>query len=78
MSLTATDAEVFEFIVRPGAKITKGKLKDINFPKDAVVGGFIRKKTAFTADGNTHIKANDHVVVFSLSTAVNKLEEFFN
>ncbi len=78
MYLTATNAEVFEFIVRPGAKITKGKIKEIGFPKDAVVGGVIRKKTAFTANGETHVKANDHVVVFSLPAAVNKLEEFFN
>jgi trk system potassium uptake protein TrkA len=78
MCLTATDAEVFEFIVRPGAKITKGKLKEVGFPKDAIVGGIVRNKTAFIATGETHVKANDHVVVFSLPTAVGKLEEFFN
>ncbi len=78
MCLTATDAEVFEFIVRPGAKITKGKLREVSFPKDAIVGGVVRNKTAFIATGETHVKANDHVVVFSLPTAVGKLEEFFN
>lgn len=78
MYLTATDAEVFEFVVRPGAKITKGKLGEIVFPKDAIVGGVVRGKTAFTASSETHIKANDHVIVFSLSDAVNKLEEYFN
>ncbi|MDD4747174.1 MAG: Trk system potassium transporter TrkA [Salinivirgaceae bacterium] len=78
MSLTASDAEVFEFIVRPGAKVTKGRLRDINFPKDAIVGGVIRNKTAFIATGNTHVKANDRVVVFSLPSEVNKLASFFN
>ena len=78
MCLTATDAEVFEFIVRPGAKITKGTLREVGFPKDAIVGGVVRNKTAFIATGNTHVKANDHVVVFSLPSAVSKLESFFN
>lgn len=78
MCLLASDAEVFEFIVRPGAKITKGKLKEIDFPKEATIGGVVRNKTSFIATGDTHIKANDHVVVFTLPNAVGKLEEFFN
>jgi len=78
MCLLASDAEVFEFIVRPGAKITKGKLKDIDFPKEATIGGVVRNKTSFIATGETHIKANDHVVVFTLPNAVGRLEEFFN
>lgn len=78
MLLTANDSEVFEFIVRPGAKITKGKLKEIDFPLEAVVCGFTRNKAAYIATEETHIHANDHVVVFSLPSAVNRLENFFN
>ncbi|HSA04200.1 MAG TPA: Trk system potassium transporter TrkA, partial [Tenuifilaceae bacterium] len=45
--LTGSDAEVLEFIVKPGSPITKGRLKDISFPKDAIIGGVVRGDTAF-------------------------------
>ena len=76
--LTGTDAEVLEYIVKPGSQITKGELKDLNFPKDAIVGGVIRGNSSFIAKGDTHIQPNDHVVVFALPSALSKLEKFFN
>jgi trk system potassium uptake protein TrkA len=76
--LTGSDAEVLEFVVKTGAKVTEGALKDINFPKDALVGGVIRGKSSFIAKGDTHIKPNDRVVVFALPSAITKIEKFFN
>ena len=76
--LTGTDAEVLEYIVQPESQITKGELKDLNFPKDAIVGGVIRGNSSFIAKGDTHIQLNDHVVVFALPSALSKLEKFFN
>lgn len=76
--LTGSDAEVLEFIVKPGAPITKGKLKDIGFPKDAIVGGVVRGDNAFIAKGDTEIKPYDRVVVFALPTAINKVGKYFN
>lgn len=75
--LIGTDAEVLEFIVKPGSRITKGLLRDINFPKDALVGGIIRGKTSFIATGATSVEANDRVVVFTLPSAIHKIESFF-
>jgi len=76
--LIGTDAEVMEFIVKPGSKITEKALKDINFPKDAIIGGVIRGKSSFIANGNTEIKSNDRVVVFALPSAVTKMSKLFN
>lgn len=76
--LTGSDAEVLEFIVKPGAPITKGKLKDIGFPKDAIVGGVVRGDNVFIAKGDTEIKPYDRVVVFALPTAINKVGKYFN
>ena len=76
--LTGTEAEVMEFIVKPDAKVTRGALKDINFPEDAIVGGIIRGKTSFIAQGETEIKAQDKVVVFALPSAIKKMNKFFN
>ncbi|MFO7828203.1 MAG: Trk system potassium transporter TrkA [Bacteroidales bacterium] len=76
--LTGSDAEVLEFVAKSGSKITKGRLKDIEFPKDAIVGGIIRKDKGIIATGNTHIMTEDRVVVFALPSAVKKLDNFFN
>ena len=76
--LTGTDADVLEFIPKPGSKITRKVLKDIDFPKEAIVGGVVRGKTAFIAKGDTLILANDIVVVFALPAVVSKVEKFFN
>lgn len=76
--LTGSDAEVLEFVAKPGSKITHGRLRDIEFPKDAIVGGIIRKDKGMIAKGDTHIKADDRVVVFALPSAVKKMDNFFN
>jgi trk system potassium uptake protein TrkA len=75
--LTASEAEVFEFIVKPDAKITKKLVKDLNFPEEAKIGGYIRGDRGYVADGHTQIEAGDKVVVFTLPSAIRKLEKFF-
>lgn len=76
--LTGTTAEVLEFTVRKDSKVTKGKLSEIDFPKDAMVGGVIRGKSSFIAWGNTEIRENDKVVVFALPSAIPKIPKYFN
>ncbi len=76
--LTGTNAEVMEFIAKPGAKITKGSLNQINFPKDSMVGGVIRGDASFIANGYTMIKPDDKVVVFALPSAIEKISKYFN
>lgn len=76
--LTGSDAEVLEFIVKPGSSVTKGRLKDVSFPKDAIIGGVVRGDSAFIAKGDSEIKPYDRVVVFALPSAINKVGRFFN
>ena len=76
--LTGTEAEVMEFIVKPGSRVCEGSLMDINFPEDAIVGGVIRGKNSFIARGDTELKAQDKVVVFALPSAIKKISKFFN
>jgi trk system potassium uptake protein TrkA len=63
--LTGADAEVIEFNVPANAKITKGTLRSMDFPEDAIVGGGTREGVPFIATGDTIIKVNDKVVVFT-------------
>jgi trk system potassium uptake protein TrkA len=75
--MTGTDAEVLEFNVPANSKITKGTLRSSDFPKDAIVGGGTRDGVPFIATGDTIIKANDKVVVFTLPSAYEKLSKYF-
>jgi len=75
--MTGTDAEVLEFNVPANSKITKGTLRSIDFPKDAIVGGGTRDGEPFIATGDTIIKVNDKVVVFTLPSAYEKLSKYF-
>ena len=75
--MTGTDAEVLEFNVPANSKITKGTLRSIDFPQDAIVGGGTRDGEPFIATGDTIIKANDKVVVFTLPSAYEILSKYF-
>jgi len=76
--LTGTEAEVMEFVVKPGSTITDGSLSELDFPKDAIIGGVIRGKSSFIATGDSEIKPNDKVVVFALPSAIPKMAKYFN
>lgn len=75
--MTGTDAEVLEFNVPVRARITRGTLRSLDFPKDAIVGGGTRDGEPFIATGDTIIKANDKVVVFTLPSAFEKVSKYF-
>jgi trk system potassium uptake protein len=75
--MTGTDAEVLEFNVPANSKITRGTLRSIDFPKDAIVGGGTSDGMPFIATGDTIIKANDKVVVFTLPSAYEKISKYF-
>jgi trk system potassium uptake protein len=75
--LTSSDAEVFEFIAKPGTRITQKPIRELGFPKEAIVGGLIRGENGFVATGEMQIQAGDKVVVFTLPSGIKKLERFF-
>ncbi len=76
-TLEGIDAQLFEYIAHSNSPITKKAVKDIDFPKEAIIGGVIRGKESFIAVGNSQIKPNDKVVIFSLPGGVKKIEKFF-
>lgn len=75
--MSGTNAEVLEYIVAPDTAITKKMLKDMNFPKNAIIGGIIRGNQSFIAVGTTQIQAYDRVAVFSLPEVVKEVDKFF-
>ncbi len=75
--LNGSDAEVLEFIVNPDSSITKGPIKDLHFPKEAIIGGIIRGDESFIANEYTVIQPYDRVVVFALPQVLSKVNNFF-
>ena len=76
--LTFANADVAEFTVPAGAKLTKHFIKDLGLPKGTTIGGMIRNGEGVLVTGDTLIQPGDHVVVFCLSMMIKKIEKFFN
>ena len=75
--LTFASADVAEFNVKPGARVTRSAVKDILLPRGVTIGGLIRDKEAILVTGNTRIEADDHVVVFCLEGMIKTVEKYF-
>ncbi len=76
--LTFANADVAEFTVKAGSKITKHPVKDLGLPKGTTIGGLIRNGEGVVVMGNTQIQPGDHVVVFCLNMMIKKIEKYFN
>ena len=76
--LTGCDAEVLEFIAKPNSVATKGQIRELNFPHDAMIGGIVRGDRSYIATGGMQINAFDRVVVFALPSAISRIGRFFN
>ncbi len=75
--MSGTDAEVMEYTVAPGSAITKAPLSELDFPKNAIIGGVIRGGESFIAVGNTRIEAYDRVAIFALPETIKEIDRFF-
>lgn len=75
--LTGCDAEALEFIAKPGCRASRAPVKDLGFPKNAIIGGIVRGGRAAIATGTTQIKAGDHAIVFALDADAADVGEFF-
>lgn len=75
--LSESDAVALEYIVHPGSPVTRALVKDLDIPRDAIIGGVIRGSESFIAYGNTQIAAYDHVVVFTLPSSLKELDKLF-
>ena len=75
--MALADADVAEIEVRPGARITRAPVKDLNLSHDMTIAGLIRGDTGVLVTGDTVIRPGDHVVVICLSGSIHKIEKLF-
>lgn len=76
--LSGVDAEVLEFVVKPGALITKTPIRNVDIPKGSIIGGIVRGMQSFIAIGDFQIQEGDKVVVFALPNAIGKVQALFH
>lgn len=72
------DAEVLELAVSEKSKIVGRTLRDVKFPRDAILGGYSRGDVFGIADGDTVLEAHDRVIVFAQPAAIAKVEGMFS
>ncbi len=77
LSLPGLDIEVLEFVVGPNSKITNRKIKDLGFPRDAIIAGVIRNNRGYVTMGDFVIEERDHVIVVAKPAVISKVESYF-
>lgn len=75
--LSDTHAEILEFQVSSDSKVCNKYIKDIRFPRDAIIGGVIRDGEGVITLGSFKIQPGDRVLVCTLPNATKKVEKLF-
>ncbi|MFL2666166.1 MAG: Trk system potassium transporter TrkA [Flavobacteriaceae bacterium] len=75
--LNNMDAEIVEFNVSEKSKVLNKKIVDLNFPREAIIGGVIRDNEGIIALGDFVIQLGDRVLVCSTPEFLSKVESLF-
>lgn len=75
--LNNMNAELLEFVVKTRSKITNKVIKDLDFPRSAIMGGVIRNGKGFIPLGDFRVQEGDRVVVCCLPKAITAVERLF-
>ncbi len=71
------DAEVIEFTVKEGSKISSKQLKDLALPKMVNIAGVVRQGKGFIPFGDFKLEAGDRAIVFTNDETIHIIEKFF-
>jgi trk system potassium uptake protein TrkA len=75
--LTVADADVAEFVVKKGSRVTKSPVMRLGLPRGVNLGGMIRDGRAMLLGGETQLKEGDRVVVFCMAGTLKRLDRYF-
>ena len=75
--LNNMNAELVEFLVTASSKVCNKIIREIDFPRSAVIGGVIRDGEGLIALGGFEIKSGDRIVVCCLPQSIKKVEKLF-
>lgn len=75
--LNNMNAELLEFVVKPTCKICGKIIREVDFPRSAIIAGVIRNEKGIIALGDFKIEAGDRIVVCCLPHSIKKVERLF-
>jgi trk system potassium uptake protein TrkA len=76
-SLPGIEAQLIEYIAKSGSRMTRKRLRDIPFPRNAIVGAILHDDHMIVPNGDTQIAQGDRTVVFALPQAIGELDHLF-
>jgi trk system potassium uptake protein TrkA len=68
-------AEIIELIVQSTSKIINTPLKDLNLPKNSIIGAIVRQDKVIIPSGKDSIQPEDKIIIFALSSDIKKIEQ---
>ncbi|MCF0201955.1 MAG: Trk system potassium transporter TrkA [Bacteroidaceae bacterium] len=76
--LMTANADIVEFVVTNGAKVTRKPVKDLDLPKGCTIGGLIHADgEGKLVSGDTVFLPGDKAIVFCYNVKIDKVEKFF-
>ncbi len=78
MSIKGEQAEVMEAVALETSDIVGRPLKNIAFPKGALVAGIIRGETIIIPSGESIVAPDDRVIIFARKEAIAKVEQILS
>ena len=77
-TLSGIEAEAIEFVVRQASRIAGQALRDVDFPKNGVVGTILRGDEIILPRGDDVLHPGDDVIVFATPDAIPAIEALFD
>lgn len=75
--LNNMNAELLEFVVTQSSAVCNKEIKNIDFPRSAIIGGVVRNGEGIIALGDFKILNGDRVVICCLPQSIQKVEKLF-
>jgi len=75
MSIKGEQAEILEAVALETSDIVGRPLKDISFPKGAILAGIIRNDDIIIPSGESVVQPEDRIIIFAKSKAIPKIEK---
>lgn len=69
------NAEAIEIVALETSDLVNKPLRDIKFPKGAIIGAVVREEEIIIPTGDTIILPEDRVIIFSLTSAIPSVEK---
>lgn len=76
-TIEGSNSEVLEIEIKSTSQVLDTPLKDLNFPRGAIIGAIVHQQNYEIPDGESCLKVGDRVLVFALPEALAKVERFF-